>query len=277
MNMLNFGTSKSPGNLSPTDDTWLRSCFFFFRFFLGAAASAPSPATAAAAPWSWPCPWSCLWSWSCSSVQFSSAHASSSSSSSSSKSGSMSVQWSRLKADWFRILPKSTTLRLVSMICAVWLMLSISTFTAASSSAFTRSNLFSTMRSANATCCTASLTASSGLTSCRWEVTFFASTRHTMQSMRKLSWIVTSLLNVWMMGAGSASPVVSRTIAWKSLRRLARSLSVRTRSPRTVQHTQPLSMEMMSSLALICSITKPSSMFTSPNSFSMIAIRHSFC
>ena len=54
------------------------------------------------------------------------------------------------------------------------------------------------------TCCTASLTASSGLTSRRWLVTFLASTRHTMQSMRKLSWIVTSLLKVWMMGAGSA-------------------------------------------------------------------------
>mmetsp|Transcript_11058 Transcript_11058/g.16677 ORF Transcript_11058/g.16677 Transcript_11058/m.16677 type:complete len:283 (-) Transcript_11058:132-980(-) len=267
MNMLNLGTSKFPGNLKPTDATCDRSCFFFLRFFFsGSALALPSSA------WPWPCSCPCL----CSSPQSASSH-SSSDSSSSSRSGSMSVQRSRLKAPWLRISPRSTTLRLVSRRVAVWLMLRISSLTAASSSALTRSSLFSTMRSAKATCCTASLTAPSGLTSRRWAVTFLASTRHTMQSILKLSWIVVSLLKVWMIGAGSASPVVSRRMAWKSFRRAARELRVRTRSPRTVQQTHPLSMLTMSSLDLICSCTSPSSMLTSPNSFSMIAMRHSFC
>mmetsp|Transcript_55295 Transcript_55295/g.152248 ORF Transcript_55295/g.152248 Transcript_55295/m.152248 type:complete len:236 (+) Transcript_55295:272-979(+) len=143
---------------------------------------------------------------------------------------------------------------------------SISSFTSASSASDTRSSLLSRMRSANATCCTASLTASSGLTSRRCWVTFLASTRVTMQSIRKLSWSVASLLKVWMIGAGSARPVVSSMIAWKSLRRTMSELRVRTRSPRTVQQTQPLSMETMSSFVARFSVTRPSSMFTSPGS-----------
>lgn len=49
------------------------------------------------------------------------------------------------------------------------------------------------------------------------------------------------------MGAGSASPVVSRRMASNSLRREASWPRVRTRSPRTEQQTHPLSIVMRSS------------------------------
>ncbi len=50
-----------------------------------------------------------------------------------------------------------------------------------------------------------------------------------------------------MMGAGSARPVVSRRMASNFLRCDDSCPSVRMRSPRTEQHTQPLSMVMRSS------------------------------
>ncbi len=57
---------------------------------------------------------------------------------------------------------------------------------------------------------------------------------------------------VYMMGAGSARPVVSRRMAWKSFRRDASWPRVRTRSPRTEQQTAPLA------LAVVCGVNGPS-------------------
>mmetsp|Transcript_4466 Transcript_4466/g.13369 ORF Transcript_4466/g.13369 Transcript_4466/m.13369 type:complete len:267 (+) Transcript_4466:329-1129(+) len=251
MNMLNLGTSKFPGNLSPTEETWDKSCFFFFFFGLGCSASAPS-----------------VGAWS---------GAAASSSSSSRSCGSSSRVLSSEKDIWFRMSPRSTRDRSVSIMIALLLIDRISSRSAASSSFDTRSSLFSTMRSEKATCCTASLTLSSGLISRRWLTTFFESTMHTTESMRKLSWIIASELKVMMIGAGSARPVVSSRMEWKSFRRGIKLLSARTRSPRTEQQTHPLSMDTTSSLAAMFSCTSPSSIFTSPNSFSMMAILHSFC
>ena len=85
------------------------------------------------------------------------------------------------------------------------------------------------------------------------------------------------LLNVNTMGDGSARPVVSMMIAWNSLRRATSIPNVRTKSPRTEQHTHPLSMVMMSSFAARFSSTKSPSICTSPNSFSITQIFQSFC
>ena len=74
------------------------------------------------------------------------------------------------------------------------------------------------------------------------------------------------------MGAGSASPVVSRSTASNSFRRSLRLTSCLTRSPRTVQHAQPLSIVINSSDALMFSPTSSMSMFTAPNSFSITTI-----
>ena len=49
------------------------------------------------------------------------------------------------------------------------------------------------------------------------------------------------------MGEGSAKPVVSSRIASNSFLRFANCPKVRTKSPRTEQHTQPLSMVIKSS------------------------------
>ena len=74
------------------------------------------------------------------------------------------------------------------------------------------------------------------------------------------------------MGAGSASPVVSRSTASKSFRRSLSPMSAFTRSPRTVQHAQPLSIEMSSSADEMFSATSAWSMLTAPNSFSITQI-----
>ena len=99
-----------------------------------------------------------------------------------------------------------------------------------------------------------------------------ASARHRMESMRKASAISGLMKKVNATGAGSARPVVSM-MTWSNF--FARSFRVRrarTRSPRTVQHTQPLSMVMMSSASFMFSPTRASSMDTAPNSFSMTAM-----
>ena len=83
--------------------------------------------------------------------------------------------------------------------------------------------------------------------------------------------------NVNATGAGSASPVVSMITASNFFSRSFSVNSARTKSPRTVQHTHPLSMLMISSFSLIFSETSASSMDTAPNSFSMTAICNPCC
>ena len=77
--------------------------------------------------------------------------------------------------------------------------------------------------------------------------TCFASATHTTESILKLSEIHGLEWIVPMMGAGSASPVVSRKTASKLLRRSTSEPSVLMRSPRTEQHAQPFSIVTRSS------------------------------
>mmetsp|Transcript_3969 Transcript_3969/g.7733 ORF Transcript_3969/g.7733 Transcript_3969/m.7733 type:complete len:202 (+) Transcript_3969:1624-2229(+) len=146
--------------------------------------------------------------------------------------------------------------------------------TSASSASSTRSVLLSTMRSAKAICSIASFTTPSFFTSLRWRVTCLESTTVTSPSRRYCCESWSSRKNVWMMGAGLASPVVSMS-TWSNLSRLfmARSLSMFTRSPRTVQQRQPLLSISTSSSPASSAATRDPSISISPNSFSMTAIR----
>mmetsp|Transcript_37198 Transcript_37198/g.120417 ORF Transcript_37198/g.120417 Transcript_37198/m.120417 type:complete len:314 (+) Transcript_37198:647-1588(+) len=147
-----------------------------------------------------------------------------------------------------------------------------------SSASETRSVLFSSSRSAKATCATASLTTPSGFTASRCRSICFASTRVTIPSRRAKPRIFACARNVCATGAGSAMPVVSMTIPskcsfpdrtrWRSLLRIAM------RSCRTVQQMQPFRTSTISSSDLNCEFfwRSLSSMEMSPNSFSMTAI-----
>mmetsp|Transcript_17190 Transcript_17190/g.34914 ORF Transcript_17190/g.34914 Transcript_17190/m.34914 type:complete len:204 (+) Transcript_17190:709-1320(+) len=73
----------------------------------------------------------------------------------------------------------------------------------------TRSTLLRTMRSANATCSTASFSAPSGFSSSRCCSMCLASISVTIPSSRANALIWSSTKNVWATGAGSAIPVVS--------------------------------------------------------------------
>mmetsp|Transcript_8276 Transcript_8276/g.27238 ORF Transcript_8276/g.27238 Transcript_8276/m.27238 type:complete len:233 (+) Transcript_8276:371-1069(+) len=191
--------------------------------------------------------------------------------------GSSSVQRSMLNEARPMSCERSTTDRVELMITAKPLMDWIVSWMDWSSSAVTRSHLFSRMRSAKATCWTASLTAPSGLISSKWRRTFFASARQMTESIRKLSSIHWFDLSVARMGAGSASPVVSNITASNCLRLGMMPESVRTKSPRMLQHAQPLSICTRSSLDAMFSETSFSSMLISPNSFSMTQMRFPFC
>mmetsp|Transcript_14003 Transcript_14003/g.41731 ORF Transcript_14003/g.41731 Transcript_14003/m.41731 type:complete len:259 (-) Transcript_14003:56-832(-) len=145
------------------------------------------------------------------------------------------------------------------------------------SASSTRSVLFSTRRSAKATCSTASFSAPSGFSSSRCCSTCLASTSVTMPSSSQKSLTPSSTKNVWATGAGSARPVVSMTIA-SSFRplsaRAASFFSTSTRSWRTVQQMHPFIISMTSSSVCVCRLgfRSASSMPTSPNSFSITAI-----
>mmetsp|Transcript_7837 Transcript_7837/g.24014 ORF Transcript_7837/g.24014 Transcript_7837/m.24014 type:complete len:238 (-) Transcript_7837:190-903(-) len=191
--------------------------------------------------------------------------------------GSRSTQRSTLKAEMPTIFERSTLLRVQVMTLAKRLIeVSVSSI-ASSSAGVTRSTLLRRTRSAKATCCTASLTAPSGLTSSRCALTCFASARQMTASMTKLSSIHWFDLIVAMIGAGSARPVVSRRTQSNCFRFSTREPSVRTRSPRIEQHAHPLSILIRSSLVAMFSPTSFSSMLISPYSFSITQIRLSFC
>jgi len=100
------------------------------------------------------------------------------------------------------------------------------------------------------------------------------STTQRMASILKRAPTSGWVLKVKATGAGSAMPVVSIMTASYLSARADRDLKALTKSPRTVQHTQPLSMEMMSSLAVSLAFDeiRLESMSIAPNSFSMMAI-----
>mmetsp|Transcript_22663 Transcript_22663/g.68007 ORF Transcript_22663/g.68007 Transcript_22663/m.68007 type:complete len:234 (-) Transcript_22663:278-979(-) len=191
--------------------------------------------------------------------------------------GSILVTVSMLK-DWMpMIFVRSTRDRSVSMTSANWLMARRRLRMTPSSSGVTRSTLFRRILSENATCCCASFTAPSGFSSSKCAAMCLADARQTTASMAKLSSIHWFDLSVAMMGAGSARPVVSSMTASNCWRFSTREPSVRTRSPRMEQQAQPLSIWIRSSLEAMFSETSFSSMFISPNSFSITQMRLSRC
>mmetsp|Transcript_702 Transcript_702/g.2064 ORF Transcript_702/g.2064 Transcript_702/m.2064 type:complete len:293 (+) Transcript_702:119-997(+) len=193
------------------------------------------------------------------------------------RTGSMSTQRSMSNDEMPMIFERSTRDRSHSMTSAKLLMAAMRARIAAFSSGDTRSTLLRRILSENATCCTASFTAPSGFSSSRCALTCFAEARQTTASMRKLSSIHWFDLSVAMMGAGSASPVVSSMMASNCARFSTSDPSVRTRSPRMEQHAQPLSIWIRSSFEAMFSETSFSSMLISPNSFSMTQMRLSRC
>mmetsp|Transcript_25245 Transcript_25245/g.58863 ORF Transcript_25245/g.58863 Transcript_25245/m.58863 type:complete len:249 (+) Transcript_25245:145-891(+) len=146
------------------------------------------------------------------------------------------------------------------------------------SSSVTRSVLLRSSRSANATCSTASFSTPSALTSSRCCSMCFASTSVTMPSSFANSLTISSTKKVCATGAGSAIPVVSMMMpsSFRVPARTRRANFSRTemRSCRTVQQMQPFIISMISSsdCIFVFFASSASSMPTSPNSFSMIAI-----
>mmetsp|Transcript_22019 Transcript_22019/g.49678 ORF Transcript_22019/g.49678 Transcript_22019/m.49678 type:complete len:381 (+) Transcript_22019:595-1737(+) len=142
----------------------------------------------------------------------------------------------------------------------------------------TRSVLLRSIRSAKATCSTASFSAPSGFSSSRCCSMCFASISVTIPSRRANSLTASSTKKVCATGAGSAMPVVSITIpsslSLPDLTRFASLLRTTMRSCRTVQQMQPFIISMISSSACILVFfeRRASSMPISPNSFSMTAI-----
>mmetsp|Transcript_963 Transcript_963/g.2109 ORF Transcript_963/g.2109 Transcript_963/m.2109 type:complete len:217 (+) Transcript_963:601-1251(+) len=148
---------------------------------------------------------------------------------------------------------------------------------AVASSSSTRSSLFRMMRSASATCCRHSFTASSGFSSSRCSITCLLSTTVTRPSSRARFASISSTKNVLMMGDGFARPVVSMT-TWSMLFRRGgahSSNSMLIKSERTVQHKQPLLSMMTVSppSILVLSVISSLSMSIAPNSFSITAMR----
>mmetsp|Transcript_84192 Transcript_84192/g.186857 ORF Transcript_84192/g.186857 Transcript_84192/m.186857 type:complete len:319 (-) Transcript_84192:59-1015(-) len=166
----------------------------------------------------------------------------------------------------------------VRLICAVLLMVRSSCCTSSKYSGVTKSVLLSMMRSAKATCSTASLTAPFGFSSRRCCMICLASTTVRIPSRAMLACTKSSAKKVCATGAGSARPVVSMMMPSSGFPLpevcLWSFFKPAMRSPRTVQQMHPLFISItFSSVALRFVLSKASSMPTSPNSFSMIAIR----
>mmetsp|Transcript_66148 Transcript_66148/g.187863 ORF Transcript_66148/g.187863 Transcript_66148/m.187863 type:complete len:240 (-) Transcript_66148:1398-2117(-) len=172
----------------------------------------------------------------------------------------------------------SITLLTVRLMSTVALMSRMRRSTSARCASSARSHLLSKIRSAKAICSTASFSTPSGFSSSRCSMTCLASTRVRIPSSAMCCCTKSSAKKVCATGAGSASPVVSMRMA-SSLRPLVVVLRTRfrrplIRSPRTVQQMHPLLISTMSSSwAMLSPLTSASSMPTSPNSFSMTAMR----
>mmetsp|Transcript_67804 Transcript_67804/g.189270 ORF Transcript_67804/g.189270 Transcript_67804/m.189270 type:complete len:239 (+) Transcript_67804:799-1515(+) len=161
---------------------------------------------------------------------------------------------------------------------ANWLMLFRRASMRSRSDLDTRSVLLSSMRSAKATCSTASFSTPSGFCSSRCCSMCLASTSVTMPSSRAKASTFSSTKKVCAIGAGSARPVVSMMMPssrrTRALWRIASFFSTAIKSCRTVQQMQPFIISMISSsvCTLAFFLMSSSSMPTSPNSFSMTAI-----
>mmetsp|Transcript_38066 Transcript_38066/g.78099 ORF Transcript_38066/g.78099 Transcript_38066/m.78099 type:complete len:358 (+) Transcript_38066:871-1944(+) len=274
MNWLNFASSSSSSASIPTELTPEMCAERLTFFFWGSASScpcacpAPSPHPASLQPpcsceweWEWPCAWA--------------SSEEEGGGSSSSSSSSCSRRWltlSRLKEPMPSSWSRSTRLRSHSKMLARPLIDRNVFRTADFSSAVTRSILFSKILSANATWLTASLTTPASRTSSRCCLMFLASTTQRMASILNAAPHSGLLLKVKATGAGSAIPVVSMITASYFSSLAARVVKAFTRSPRTVQQTHPLSIEMTSSLACKLVVTRLLSMSIAPNSFSTTAI-----
>mmetsp|Transcript_4396 Transcript_4396/g.11255 ORF Transcript_4396/g.11255 Transcript_4396/m.11255 type:complete len:230 (+) Transcript_4396:1008-1697(+) len=193
-------------------------------------------------------------------------------------SGSISRTRSRSKPLTFMTCDGETCDCCDRTIGANLLMLRSRSSTRFRSASETRSILLRMMRSAKATCSTASFSAPSGFSSSKCCSTCFASTMVMIPSNWAKFFTAGSTKNVWATGAGSANPVVSMTMpsSWSvpAATRSASFFNTTTKSWRTVQHTQPFIISTSSSLACIVVffLSRASSMPTSPNSFSMTAI-----
>mmetsp|Transcript_5893 Transcript_5893/g.14634 ORF Transcript_5893/g.14634 Transcript_5893/m.14634 type:complete len:359 (+) Transcript_5893:121-1197(+) len=192
-------------------------------------------------------------------------------------SGSISCVFSRSKALMFSTESTATFDCSHRWIGAVLLIARRRFSTRSRSSLVTTSILFSSSRSAKATCSTASFSAPSAFSSSRCCSMCLASTRVTMPSRREKRRTSSSTKKVWATGAGSAMPVVSITIpsSFKvpASTRARSLLSTTMRSCLTVQQMQPFIISMISSSAcnLVFLCSSASSMPTSPNSFSITA------
>mmetsp|Transcript_48393 Transcript_48393/g.90670 ORF Transcript_48393/g.90670 Transcript_48393/m.90670 type:complete len:204 (-) Transcript_48393:16-627(-) len=147
----------------------------------------------------------------------------------------------------------------------------LASMASSSAASLTRSTLFSKIRSANATCSTASFSTPSGFSSSKCCTMCLASTTVQMPSSLYISLMSSSTKKVCATGAGSARPVVSMITASNRATLACNFLRDVTRSPRTVQQMQPFITSISSSS--VFSMMTFSSTPTSPNSFSMMANR----
>mmetsp|Transcript_7802 Transcript_7802/g.19287 ORF Transcript_7802/g.19287 Transcript_7802/m.19287 type:complete len:220 (-) Transcript_7802:287-946(-) len=148
-------------------------------------------------------------------------------------------------------------------------------------SASTRSSLFKMILSAKAICWYAMFTFPCSTSSSSRPTKCFASAKATTASKRR-SKVRRSLdMKVRIIGTGSAIPVDSIMMASMPAPAFMSSTICKrpfSKSPRMVQHTQPFSMTTTRSAnAFLSCFRRASSMETSPNSFSMIAIFISRC
>mmetsp|Transcript_10050 Transcript_10050/g.15053 ORF Transcript_10050/g.15053 Transcript_10050/m.15053 type:complete len:232 (+) Transcript_10050:345-1040(+) len=193
-------------------------------------------------------------------------------------SSSFFITLSRENPPIFVILFKSTFEYFVSIITALAFIDLIRFLIVSTYFLSTRSVLFKSITSANATCSTASFSP------------FFSSSRRSMIHLQSTTVIMPSILNVpatsssakkvCATGAGSAIPVVSiitpsNFFPFAIIKLIF--LSVLIRSPRTVQQIQPLFISMMSSSLSNLLRMSWSSTPTAPNSFSITAYFFSFC
>mmetsp|Transcript_83195 Transcript_83195/g.233085 ORF Transcript_83195/g.233085 Transcript_83195/m.233085 type:complete len:313 (+) Transcript_83195:457-1395(+) len=200
------------------------------------------------------------------------------SASSARKASSISKILSKENAWMPRMKSMSTSLYLQRLISTPWLIMRMRRSTSASSSSVARSVLLRRMRSAKATCSTDSFSTPSGFSSSRWAMRCLASTTVRMPSRANFCCTKSSAKKVCATGAGSARPVVSMMTASMNLPVFWAFFTIRLRpamrSPRTVQQMQPLFIStMFSSVVMGPASMRASSMPTSPNSFSMTAMR----
>mmetsp|Transcript_6450 Transcript_6450/g.13400 ORF Transcript_6450/g.13400 Transcript_6450/m.13400 type:complete len:317 (-) Transcript_6450:444-1394(-) len=277
MKLLNCALTSGLSDVRPNEPTPDRSCFFLR--FSATAWSCSCAAVTGAAHWSqsifssWPCSWESSWpcSATCSSWPWPWPCCASSSSSTSNSSRAPSSR-STEKEFMLRIFLRSTRERSVSISSANELMDAIVFFKSISSCLETRSILFMRILSENAICVTDSLMASSSRFSLMCSEMNLQSTRQMMPSTRKWLAMTGFWVKVATTGAGFASPVVSTRTRSKSPLRSLSCVSAFIRSPRTVQHAQPLSRLITSSATFRFSLTSASSMLTAPNSFSITQI-----